>query len=266
VICVFGDAHIDVVVQMSGPPIAETDTPAITELSVGGQGANVAAWVSALGGRSRLIAARGTDPAARFVATELASRGVDLVGPTVAGRTGVVVCLSDGGRQRSMLTDRGVGTRLPADQVSAEWLDGCDWLHVSGYSLAEDPVTEAAVAMAQIARARSAAVSVDLSSTAVIRSRGVARFVGLLDELGPDVVFGNQAEAELVGPLRVGTLIVKLGAQGVRVGGTLHPAKPTVPLDATGAGDAFAAGYLVGGVELGLTAAARAVAKMGAMP
>jgi len=41
---------------------------------------------------------------------------------------------------------------------------------------------------------------------------------------------------------------------------------PTRPADSTGAGDAFAAGYLVGGVALGLAAAARAVAKMGAMP
>jgi sugar/nucleoside kinase (ribokinase family) len=37
-------------------------------------------------------------------------------------------------------------------------------------------------------------------------------------------------------------------------------------VDATGAGDAFAAGYLVGGVSMGLAAAAQAVAKMGAMP
>jgi sugar/nucleoside kinase (ribokinase family) len=37
-------------------------------------------------------------------------------------------------------------------------------------------------------------------------------------------------------------------------------------VDPTGAGDAFAAGYLVGGVRVGLAAAARAVAKMGAMP
>jgi sugar/nucleoside kinase (ribokinase family) len=37
-------------------------------------------------------------------------------------------------------------------------------------------------------------------------------------------------------------------------------------VDATGAGDAFAAGYLLGGVSLGLAAAARAVATMGAMP
>jgi sugar/nucleoside kinase (ribokinase family) len=37
-------------------------------------------------------------------------------------------------------------------------------------------------------------------------------------------------------------------------------------VDATGAGDAFAAGYLLGGISTGLSAAARAVAKMGAMP
>ena len=46
----------------------------------------------------------------------------------------------------------------------------------------------------------------------------------------------------------------------------MFPALPTRPVDSTGAGDAFAAGYLVGGVELGLQAAARAVATMGAMP
>jgi sugar/nucleoside kinase (ribokinase family) len=59
---------------------------------------------------------------------------------------------------------------------------------------------------------------------------------------------------------------VKLGARGVRAGGTRHPAHPVDAVDSTGAGDAFAAGYLVGGVSMGLAAAARAVAKMGAMP
>jgi sugar/nucleoside kinase (ribokinase family) len=52
----------------------------------------------------------------------------------------------------------------------------------------------------------------------------------------------------------------------VRVNGQHWPARPARPLDSTGAGDAFAAGYLLGGVELGLDAAARAVSTMGAMP
>ena len=60
--------------------------------------------------------------------------------------------------------------------------------------------------------------------------------------------------------------MVKLGARGVGAGGTGYPAHPVDAVDSTGAGDAFAAGYLVGGVATGLAAAARAVAKMGAMP
>ena len=60
--------------------------------------------------------------------------------------------------------------------------------------------------------------------------------------------------------------MVKLGARGVRHRGRRPPRCTAQPVDSTGAGDAFAAGYLVGGIELGLQAAARAVAKMGAMP
>ena len=80
------------------------------------------------------------------------------------------------------------------------------------------------------------------------------------------MVFGNEAEAALVGDLPGTELVVKLGPRGVRAAATVFPALPTQPVDATGAGDAFAAGYLVGGIELGLQAAARAVATMGAMP
>ncbi|HXB47457.1 MAG TPA: carbohydrate kinase family protein [Streptosporangiaceae bacterium] len=276
-ICVLGDAHLDVVVRISGPLTEETDTPATTYCGAGGQAANVAAWVAELGGRSRLIAARGTDLAAGLVSAELARRGVELVGPVVPGNTGVVVSLSDGGRQRSMLTDRGVGAQLAERDVRPGWLDGCEWLHLSGYALAHEPMRTAAVAVAQAARRRSVRMSVDLSSTAMIESYGVAGFRELIVSIGPDVIFGNEAEAALLGgqlddgplghgPVSHAGLIVKLGAQGVRVAGRHFPAVPTVPVDSTGAGDAFAAGYLVGGVERGLAAAARAVAKMGAMP
>lgn len=266
-ICVLGDAHLDVVVRMSGPLAEETDTPAETSVGVGGQGANVAAWISALGGQSRLIAACGTDPGAVLVSAELARRGVELVGPTVQGSTGVVVSLSSGGRQRSMLTDRGIGAALSAGAVSPGWLDGCEWLHLSGYALAREPMRSAALAIARDAIRRSVPLSVDLSSTAMIEAIGVTSFRALIASIQPQVVFGTEAEAALLDASPSGTLIiVKLGAGGVRVGGQHFPAPPTVPVDSTGAGDALAAGYLVGGVQLGLAAAARAVAKLGAMP
>jgi ribokinase len=274
VICVLGDAHLDVVVRMSGPLTEETDTPAATSVGVGGQGANVAAWICALGGHSRLIATRGTDLAASLVAAELARRGVAVAGPLVPGSTGVVVSLSSGGSKRSMLTDRGVGATLAESDVRSEWLDGCEWLYVSGYALAREPMRTAALAIARDAARRSIPLAVDLSSTAMIETCGVASFRALIASIRPDVVFGTQAEAALVGESLAGPggllsqarMVVKLGADGVRVGGQHFPAPPTVPVDSTGAGDAFAAGYLLGGVDLGLAAAARAVAQMGAMP
>ncbi|HEY2552507.1 MAG TPA: PfkB family carbohydrate kinase [Streptosporangiaceae bacterium] len=291
-ICVLGDAHLDVVVRLHAAPAEETDTPATTALGVGGQAANVAAWVVALGGSSRLLAARGTDPAAQLVAGELQRRGVELTGPVIQGRTGVVVSLADG-TKRSMLTDRGVGPLLTAEHVPAGWLDGCDWLHLPGYSLVSEPIREAALAAASTLAARPAGgasraaspatamaspaglgtgparrsrLSIDLSSTAALLAFGVGRFRQLIASLRPDLVLGNEAEAALIGELPGTELVIKLGAAGVLAAGRRHPALPASVVDATGAGDAFAAGYLLGGVKLGLSAAARAVATMGAMP
>jgi len=177
-----------------------------------------------------------------------------------------VVALSDGGERRSMLTDRGVGPALAAAGLRPGWLDGCSWLHLPAYSLTSEPVRGAALAAAGWARERSAWLSIDLSSTAAITGYGVAEFRRLLGRLNPDVVLGNKAETDLIGDLPGTQVISKLGADGVLVAGRRHPAVRTDPADPTGAGDAFAAGYLVGGVELGLSAAARAVATMGAMP
>jgi len=266
VICVLGDAHLDVVVRPLHAVAPDTDTPARTLAGPGGQGANVAAWVAALGGRSRLVSARGTARAASLSAAELERRGVELAGPVLAGPTGVVVSLSDGGATRSMLTDRGVGPRLSAAHVQAAWLDGCDWLHLPAYSLVAEPMSSAAQAAVAAADAARARLSIDLSSTAALAGYGAARFARLLARLRPDVVFGTEAEMAMIGDLPGPELVVKLGARGVRAGGRAYPAAPTRPVDATGAGDAFAAGYLLGGVGLGLTAAARAVATMGGMP
>jgi sugar/nucleoside kinase (ribokinase family) len=266
VICVLGDAHLDVIVAISGPVAPDTDTPAEARVTVGGQAANVAAWVCALGGRSRLIAGLADDAAARLVAGELAARGVELVGTVVAGHTGVVVSLSARGSDRSMLTDRGVGPLLTEKDIDPDWLDDCSWLHLPAYSLTSEPVQAAAMAAVAAARSRSVRLSIDLSSTAAITGYGPPAFAGLLRGLKPDLVFGNEAETDLIGDLPETQVITKLGPGGVVVAGEHYPAAATEPTDATGAGDAFAAGYLVGGVDLGLRAAARAVATMGAMP
>jgi sugar/nucleoside kinase (ribokinase family) len=133
---------------------------------------------------------------------------------------------------------------------------------VAGYSLARSPIREAAFAAAGLA----SRVSVDLSSTAAIEATGVEEFRSALERLSPEIVFANEDEAALIGKVEAGTVVVKRGAGGIEVGGREFQAKPADVVDTTGAGDALAAGFLLGGPDLGLDAAARCVATMGAFP
>jgi sugar/nucleoside kinase (ribokinase family) len=145
-------------------------------------------------------------------------------------------------------------------------------LHLSGYALLGEPIAEAAVEAAKLARAEGATVSVDLSSWSVIREDGPERFRACVDRLAPDVVFANEPEWEMVGGAYVlaETAIVKRGSRGVQLrsaaGVADHPPVEGAVVDTTGAGDALAAGFIVGGIELGLEAAARCVAQLGAVP
>jgi len=264
VLCSLGDLLLDVVVSSLNPGswAHGSDTAAMTRVRAGGQAANVAAWAVALGGQARVVAQRAGDLAGDLVAADLVKRGVQVAGPVGAGATGVVVSISEPGGERTMLTDRGVCPDLPAGELRDDWFDDCDWLHLPVYSLVGAPIRAAALAAAQRVRR----VSVDLSSVSVLREIGAAELGRLLGLLAPEVIFGNEPECALAGLPEGTTVVMKLGAAGVRVNGKTWPARPARPVDSTGAGDAFAAGFLLGGIELGLEAAARAVSQLGAMP
>jgi sugar/nucleoside kinase (ribokinase family) len=258
-LCTLGDLLLDVIVRPEGRLAPDGDVPAVTRAAPGGQAANVAAWAAALGARARLICRRGDDAAATLVTAEVERHGVQVCGPVVAGRSGVVVSIVDADGRRTMASDRGVAPGLAA--VEPEWLDGCDVLHVSGYSLLREPIARAALAAARLAPR----VTVDLSSAADVRAFGVERFRALLVELGPELVFANEEERDAIGELEA-AWVIKRGALGAVFPEGELPARAAEVVDATGAGDALAAGYLVGGPEVALDAAARCVGRMGAMP
>ena len=253
-----GDLLLDVIVRLDGPLVTGADRPARTLVCAGGQAANVAAWAAALGAEARFVGKRGADAAGELAARELRGHGVEVAGPA-EGRNGVVVSLADGG-DRSMASDRGSATGLRADELEAGWLE-CDALHVSGYALHHEPVAAAAQRAAGLARAAGARVSLDLGAWPAIDER----FRERAGALAPDLVFADEREREAFGALDA-SWVVKRGARGIVVDGEAFPAVPTEVVDTTGAGDALAAGFLVGGPELGLEAAARCCAKLGAMP
>jgi sugar/nucleoside kinase (ribokinase family) len=101
----------------------------------------------------------------------------------------------------------------------------------------------------------------------VIERFGLDRFVERLERIRPDVVFATNAERDVGVHLHHSPIwVVKRGAAGVVVDGQERAALPTEVVDTTGAGDALAAGFLVGGVELALAAAARCVGRVGSLP
>ena len=264
-----GDALLDVIVRLNEPLEAGADASAETIATPGGQAANVAAWVVALGAEARCVSKRGEDLAGHVVSSELEARGVELVGP-VDGRSGVVVSLVDRDGERTMASDRGAAPELGPDDLDPAWF-ACDCLHISGYALLASPIDSAALHATELARANGARVSVDLSAWTRIREYGPRRFRELLETLAPDVIFANEPEWQIVGAAYglARTAVVKRGSRGAVVLGEtraeIAPAQGKI-VDATGAGDALAAGFLVGGPALAGEAAARCVAKLGAMP
>ena len=253
-----GDLLVDVVVALERPFVLGDDTSAETRLSAGGQAANVAAWAATLGCETRFVGRRGSDAAAALAVSELEHHGVEVVGPS-AGRTGIVVSLSNEG-DRSMISDRGTATDLRPDDLQTEWFR-CEKLHLSGYALMREPIAHAAWEAVRIARSHGATISIDLSSWTAIDDA----FRRVVYAVAPDTVFATAKEQEAFGSLET-RWVVKLGALGVSVDGVIHPAHETEVVDTTGAGDAFAGGYLVGGIDAGLETAARCCAKLGAMP
>ena len=133
-----GDVLLDVIVEPDRPLVDDDDTPARITLAAGGQAANVATWVAALGARARVFGPRPDTEPGQLVETVLKRRGVDVWGATT-GRTGAVLSVVQAGT-RTMASDPGDVTWL--DTVCfGEWLADAAWLFVSGYALmrASDP-------------------------------------------------------------------------------------------------------------------------------
>jgi sugar/nucleoside kinase (ribokinase family) len=274
-IATLGDVLLDVVVLLSEPLAPGGDVRAASRAGAGGQAANVAAWAAELGAEARCIAKRGDDPTGELVARELGTHGVELVGPVGEGDTGIVVSIVDAG-DRSLASDRGVAPTFAPEELDAAWLT-CDVLHLSGYALLREPIAATALLAARLARERGARVSVDVAAWTEIRLYGPVQFRELLDELAPDVLFATEAEWELLGGayLTAPVGVLKRGARGCTVftadAKLDFAAVDAEVVDPTGAGDALAAGFLVGGslgeaARRGLAAAARCVAKVGSLP
>jgi sugar/nucleoside kinase (ribokinase family) len=253
VLCCIGDLVEDVAAWLSSDVAYGTDTNVEIRRRRGGSAANVAVAAAETGARVRFIGRVGDDAIGAALLSDLTAVGVDAVVQR-AGRTGTIIVLVDATGERSMLPDRAAAVDL--DEVSTQDLDGIDWLHVPAYSLVRGALAEVSVQAIRTVRNRGGAVSIDASSVAIIDELGVAAFIEMLEMLGPTVVLCNKDEANLLDVSAAGGLpgveitVVKDGSRDAvaHVGSRIVASAPAQNLsevrDTTGAGDAFAAGFI----------------------
>ena len=272
-VVVLGEVMLDVVAFHDAPLALASDTPARIALRPGGAGANTAAWLARAGVAVTLIARVGAESALALSAMD----GVDLrVGVDPDRPTGTCIVLVSPGGERTMLPDPGANTALSAVGLPDDVFGPGAILHVSGYSLMRPGSRGAALTAMDRARDAGMLISVDPASAALL----IADPAFLHRARPVDLLLPNRDELAALGGGLPGVkeFVVKQGRDGAYWSDGLKTIAAKAVgvdevIDTTGAGDAFAAGFLSvwpgdreQALEAGVTLAAQAVAQEGGRP
>ena len=290
-VVVVGDVMVDVLAAMSGPLARGSDTPSAVTTAGGGSAANVAVWLAAQGVPTSYVGRVGDDALGRESVAGLTDRGVTAWVSTEPDlTTGTCIVLVEPGGERSMLPDAGANATLTAADLPQRAFRPGAHLHLSGYTLLNPGSRDAGLAALSMAAAADMTVSVDPSSAAPLAELGAARFLSMTR--GVDLLLANRDEAAVLAGTsdphlaaqQLGDtyreVVVKLGADGAMwqqgfIGASAPAERGVDVVDTTGAGDAFAAGFLASwllhpepetALAAGCRLAARAVSKVGARP
>jgi len=259
----------------------------------GGSAGNTAAGVAALGARAGFVGQVAPDQLGNFYRHDLTAAGVEFTTPPadVGAPTARSMILVTPDGHRTMNTFLGAAQHLPISALDEAQIRSSAILYLEGYLWDPETPRYAMLRAIEVARQAGRKVAFTLSDTFCV-DRHRDGFNVLLDEGRIDILFANQAEIEALAGVphlesavaavkdKVSTLVVTRsedGALGMSGGhGATAPAAPIGQLvDTTGAGDLFAAGFLVGearglGLEpslrLGAICAAEVIQHFGARP
>ena len=259
----------------------------------GGSAGNTAAGIAAFGGRAGFIGQVAPDQLGQFYRHDLTAAGVEFITPAsdigIPTARSMILVTPDG--HRTMNTFLGAAQHLPASALDEEQIRSAKILYVEGYLWDPETPRYAMVRAIEVAREAGRKVAFTLSDTFCV-DRHRDGFNELIDGGRIDILFANQAEIEALAGIphlesavaavkdKVETLVVTRSEDGaLATRGSERADVPAEPIgklvDTTGAGDLFAAGFLLGSargrsleesLRMGAIAAAEVIQHYGARP
>lgn len=225
-------------------------------LASGGSAANTIRSLAKLGIQTGYLGKIGNDKMGEFFATDMKETGVfpRLIKSEIP--TGLAVALVSKDSERTFATYLGAAAELTPDDITESTFTGYDILHVEGYLIFNNELIEKAVSTAKQCGLK---VSLDLASYNVVEAN--LEFLKYLTEKYVDILFANEEEAKsFTGrePEKALAMmsaiceiaVVKVGEDGsyIKRGDEIHKTGviKVKPIDSTGAGDNYAAGFLYG--------------------
>ncbi len=256
-----GALNLDYVHTVSRVTLDGLERVLASMVEAGGCSANATYALARLGLRCGYVGAMANDEEGELILNSFRSAGVDTRGITRRTdlHTGKVLILSDAEGRRAMYLEPGASGLSAAEQMPGGYLSGVRLLLLSSFN---------GEIAAEVQRALLAALPQGATLALILDGHLAQEGTGTLAPLLArcDVLFANRQEIAALsageGPARLlragcGTVVMTLGAgeydAACRIFSTQGewsvPARRTFPgavSDATGAGDAFAAGYLCG--------------------
>ena len=227
-----------------------------TTQAPGGANCNTMRAIALLGGQSGFIGKVGDDNLGEFYEEALLKAGVASYLIKTEGPSGACTVFISPDGERTMGTFLGPAPTISPDEITEDVLRGYDCIHIEGYLIVNEELVRETM---KKAKRLGLKVALDLANYNIVNA-----YKGLLEEVIPqyvDILFANASQAEAFTGLpaqeavkalekQVHVALVTLGKDGSLIGseGKFYhvDAEGGKPVDTTGAGDNFAAGFLYG--------------------
>ena len=244
--------HVD---METGDTIWQTLRPMGVQYVAGGSAANTITGTAIFGMPSGFIGKVGDDELGHLYKSDQEQYGIKstlLKGRNSSGRAMVFITAPNA--ERTFAVYLGAALELVPEDLKPEYFKGYDYFHIEGYLVQNQELIRRAVEMA---KAEGCIISLDMASYNVVESNDA--FLHDIVDKYVDIVFANETEAKAFTKLEprealdeiarhCEIAVVKVGKDGsmLKSGDEYHyiEAWPAATIDATGAGDTYAAGFL----------------------